>query len=368
MKRFVKQSTKNILNLNTLISIFFLIIIIFIVLNPTKYSNVAFKGLEVWAKILIPSLFPFFVLTKLFSNGSFVYDFTSIFKKPIKKIYNCPAISSYIFFMSIITGYPVGAKLVADFYNSNSLTKNEAIRTLSFCANSGPMFILGSVAIGMFASKTMGIIIYLSHILGSLLNGLIYRNYGNKKCKKNININTITNCNNATYCQYQENNNLSTNTVKSSTTTNTNQNTELKEHSKQTNIDFTNSINSSVSSVLLIGGVVCFAFVLTEVITSSFFYNCIVSTLSNFGLNSNLITAIFSGLLEITKGCIMLSSVPLNFYLTTILCTFIISFGGISTLLQAVAFTKNIVPTKIFILQKFTHALCSIIICVLILL
>ena len=41
----------------------------------------------------------------------------------------------------------------------------------------------------------------------------------------------------------------------------------------------------------------------------------------------------------------------------------IISFGGISTLLQASVFTKGIISTKMFVLQKITHAVISCLVC-----
>ena len=97
----------------------------------------------------------------------------------MKKLYNCPSISSYILFMGIITGYPMGAKLCADCYEKNLITKEEIVRINSFTSTSGPMFIIGSVGIGLF-NPTAGIIIFVSHVLGALLNGLIYRNYKRK--------------------------------------------------------------------------------------------------------------------------------------------------------------------------------------------
>ena len=119
---------------------------------------------------------------------------------------------------------------------------------------------------------------------------------------------------------------------------------------------------------MLIGGVVCFAVVIVEVVTSSYIFKGFVSALSFLGLNANVVSSFFSGLFEITKGCLMLSSSPLNFKLATTLCTFIISFGGISTFLQSTAFLKGIVKTKTAILQKLTHAICATLVCFLILL
>ena len=327
MKVLVKQSKKKSSKLNYIIAFVLLIIIVIIASNPAKYSKVAFKGIEVWVKFLVPTLFPFFVLTRLFSSTGVINDFTKIFAKPFKKLYNCPPISSYIFLMSIITGYPVGAKLTSDCYDNGTLNKSEAIKTLSFCSNSGPMFILGSVAIGMFLNAKMGIIIYISHIFGSLLNGLIYRNIGK-----------------------------------------TEQNSKPTLNTSQNDINLSESISSSISSIMLIGGVICFTFVIIEIVTSSLIFKQIINTISFTGLNTNLINSIFSGVFEITQGCLLLSSLPYSFNTLTLLCTFIISFGGISTLLQATAFTRKIIHTKLFILQKLTHSAIASIICFVILL
>lgn len=319
MKVIVKQTKNNKNILNYIIPLMLLLIIILIAIDPLKYSEVALKGLEVWFKVLVPALLPFFILTKIFASTGMLTDASKLFAPITRKLYNCPSVSAYVFLMSIITGYPVGSKLIADLYNTNQIDKNDATKMMSFCANSGPMFILGSVGLGMFANKAMGIIIYISHILGSLLNGLIYRNI---KSKNQVSI-------------IQE----------------------------QTSSSFTESITSSISSIMLIGGVVCFSFVIVEVITSSFIFKVLINALSFIGLNTNVISSFFSGIFEITKGCLMLSSTPLNFKFATTLCTFIISFGGISTLLQSMAFLKGIIKTKTAIIQKLTHAFCATLVC-----
>jgi nucleoside recognition membrane protein YjiH len=79
--------------------------------------------------------------------------------------------------MSVLSGYPVGAKLTADFYEKGLITKGQACRITTFTSTSGPLFIVGTVGIGMFHSAKLGIIILLSHFIGAILNGLIYRKY-----------------------------------------------------------------------------------------------------------------------------------------------------------------------------------------------
>lgn len=320
MITLVKQSKKKLKKKRHIFAFFILFIMFSIIINPAKYTTAAFNGLEVWAKVLIPALFPFFVLTKLFSSTGLATDISCLFAKPIKRLYNCPPSSSYIFFMSIITGYPVGAKMVSECYENGSLTQNEAARTLAFCSNSGPMFILGSVAIGMFNNFKMGIIIYLSHIFGALLNGFVYKNYGIKNGLNKNSKNILT---------------------------------------KSQSLNFSETIFGATNSILLIGGVVCFSFVLTEFIVGLKLFNGFINFFASFGIDANVLKATFCGLLEITKGTIMMSSLPISSLLATVLCTFVISFGGVCTLMQALAFTKNIIPTKMLMLQKFTHAIIA---------
>lgn len=332
MKSIVKQSRSKLPKTSLVFGALMLIIIVCIAINPAKYSTIALNGLEIWAKVLVPSLLPFFVLTKLLSATGIIDNLCSFFAPLTKKLYNCPKQSAYVFLMSIITGYPVGSKLIADLYNSNHITQEQAIKTASFCSTSGPMFILGTVAIGMFASPQMGYVILASHILGALLNGVIYRGF---KHKHNPQDNSKNNSLIPTQTQ------------------------EITKTKSIKDFDFSQSIMSSINSMLLIGGVVCFAFVLLEVVISSPIFVHFCNMLKSIGLNSSLFTAILCGLGEITKGCLLLSSTAISSNLATIIATFIISFGGISTFLQAYAFLKGIVPAKTFLLQKLTHALCA---------
>ena len=206
--------------------------------------------------------------------------------------------------MSIITGYPVGSKLISDLYTNGQISKTQSIRTAAFCSTSGPMFILGTVAIGMFASQKMGYIILISHILGALINGLIYRNI-----KEKINNTTSQNCT-------TQQNNVQIPTLDNLT----------NKTSNKSSFDFSQSINSSINSILLIGGVVCFSFVLLEVITTSTLFQSITNVFSSLGINNSLISSIFCGLGEII--CLTMFFNPLSgvglFYIVSLLCGFVV--------------------------------------------
>ena len=91
-----------------------------------------------------------------------IYSFLGKFlNKCMRPLFNVPGEGAFAFLMGIISGYPVGAKIVTNFRNEGICTKYEAERLLCFTNNSGPLFILGSVGISMFADTTTGVNFFL---------------------------------------------------------------------------------------------------------------------------------------------------------------------------------------------------------------
>ena len=75
-------------------------------------------------------------------------------------------IGAYAFIMGIISGYPVGAKIVTEFRKNGNCSRAEAERLLSFTNNSGPLFIIGTIGVSMFGNTLIRIIIiYHSYII-----------------------------------------------------------------------------------------------------------------------------------------------------------------------------------------------------------
>lgn len=311
---------------NIILTICIFLILITIVIDPKTYIEVSAKAIDVWAKILVPSLLPFFIFTKFLTNLNQVQSMSKLFAPVTKKVYKVPAISSYIFLMSIITGYPVGSKLTADLVANNQLSKTDAKKCITFTSNSGPMFIVGSVGIGMLMGAKYGYIILISHIIGAILNGLIYRNVKSNKNDKPYEITPETN--------------------------------------PKTENFLSKSVLDSISSILLVGGIIVIMFIIIEILTNIGFFNPLVSILQAFGIKKTIATGITSGVFEITKGCLAIASANVSMFLKTILCSMIISFGGFSTILQSMAFLNKIVSYKFFILQKITHSIFATIVSV----
>lgn len=103
------------------------------------------NGLALWAKSVLPTLFPFFVATELLCQTNFTYILGKLLNKIMRPIFNVPGESASAIILGTISGYPVGAKVIVNLKNQKIVSKIEAERLISFTNNSGPLFILGTV-------------------------------------------------------------------------------------------------------------------------------------------------------------------------------------------------------------------------------
>ncbi len=154
-----------------------------LILFPKESIGAASNGLTLCLNVIIPSLFPFFVLSTLIVQLGIARYFGRVLEPVMRPLFNVGGACSTAFVMGFIGGYPVGAKTVISLYESGSCSKVEAERLLSFCNNSGPAFILGVVGAGVFSSSAVGLLLYLTHTLASVCVGLIFR-YWRKDKKK----------------------------------------------------------------------------------------------------------------------------------------------------------------------------------------
>lgn len=146
-----------------------------------KAINYSREAIFLCTDMIIPSLFPFFVCTGILIYSGFCEKLAVIFAPVMKPLFNVNANGSSAFVLGIISGYPLGAVTACDLYKTGYISKSETERLLAFCNNSGPLFILGSVGIGLYAGLETGIILYTSHILGAVLVGIMMRSYGADK-------------------------------------------------------------------------------------------------------------------------------------------------------------------------------------------
>ena len=152
--------------------------VVALVAFPAESIAAARDGLELCANVIIPSLFPFFVLSTLVVETGVTRYLGRLLESVMRPLFNVGGGCVAAFILGFIGGYPVGAKTVIALYENGDCTKTEAERLLSFCNNSGPAFIFGVVGAGVFSSSLIGLLLYLAHSLASIIVGIIFRNWG----------------------------------------------------------------------------------------------------------------------------------------------------------------------------------------------
>ncbi|GFN36372.1 sporulation integral membrane protein YlbJ [Tepidimicrobium xylanilyticum] len=323
-----------------IINISFLIIILFtligIINNPKLSLESGYSGLLTWFNIIVPSLLPFFMISEILKNIGFV-DLIGKFLKPFMKyFFNVPGNSAFPFSMSIASGYPMGAKIVADLRMNNTLTKIEAERTICFASTSGPLFMLGAVSIGMLNNPSIAPIIIYPHYLGAISVGIILSFYKREiRPAKNVkeNFNVISSF--------------------------------FSNIKKDFSIGYilNNSVRNSLNAITIIGGFIIFYSVLTELLFASKAFNKFIELLIYtipIKINIEAIKGFIAGIIELTTGCKLISSANIPLYYKIILINFLIGWSGFSIHSQVLSFINNTdIDSKIYIFSKLLHGLLS---------
>ncbi len=130
----------------------------------------ASEGIELCIRSVIPSLFPFFVmsimLTSIFMGASMPI------LRPLGKLCGISAGAETIFLTGFLGGYPTGAQCVNQAYRAGQLKHDTAGRLLGFCSNAGPAFLFGMVAM-RFTKIRYAWVLWLIQILSAVLVGML---------------------------------------------------------------------------------------------------------------------------------------------------------------------------------------------------
>ncbi len=153
------------------------------ILAPQQMIDSARYALRLCAELIIPSLFPFFVVSGLLNRLGFSARLAGRLSRPAARLYGISGAGATALFMGLIGGYPLGAAYIADMRRQGLISAEEGERLMGFCNNSGPAFLIGSIGAGVFGSARLGLGLYIIHILSALITGLFFRGSGRYKAQ-----------------------------------------------------------------------------------------------------------------------------------------------------------------------------------------
>ncbi|MBR6514014.1 MAG: hypothetical protein IKT46_04175 [Clostridia bacterium] len=131
-------------------------------------------ALRLCAETVIPSVFPFMVLTNLLISCGFDSMVKRLIKRPFEAAFHLNGNLASAYILGIISGYPQGAYAIAEIYDKGGCTKKEAEHALAFCNNTGPAFAIAAVG-SLWGNENTGISLFVLQCIITLLYGVITR-------------------------------------------------------------------------------------------------------------------------------------------------------------------------------------------------
>lgn len=270
-----------------IIILYILIFLEFLILINSKTIIISInKGTNMFITKIFPSIFPTMVLGTMLIKCGINKIIPKFIKKIFNKLFNFDDNMTSIYIMSMLTGTP-GNSIYINEYQEKGLINEKTAEYLAYTTHFiNPLFVIGTVGIGIFNDIKIGILILLMLYLSNFIKTYILRkNFIPTNKKELINNETI---------------------IKA----------------------FTLSIKQSITTILTIFGIVILFNMLTTLITEIFN----LSNISSFIINT---------ILEMTGGVTKLSSLNINIPLKILIAYFSLTFGGLCIHMQYLSILNN---------------------------
>lgn len=135
---------------------FFLILCFFVMLSfPSEVFEGAKSGLLLWFLTVLPTLFPFLLISRLLLDSCACSLLNKLLAPVISRLFGISAQGSFAFIVGFLCGYPMGAKITADLFHARQISKAEASYLLSFCNNTSPAFLIHYIVLGYFQNPRL---------------------------------------------------------------------------------------------------------------------------------------------------------------------------------------------------------------------
>lgn len=281
---------------------------------PERYVPVCFEGIALWAECVLPSLFPFMVITLIAVKTGIAEAAAKPFSHAARAV-KLPPVGATMFLMSICSGYPAGSRIISEYRSSGAITDEDCRRLAVLCTTSGPLFLIGSVGYKMFGNKLYGVYLLCAHVLSVLITGVIYSIAGKAAPQ------------------------------------------ERKMLAKPNGNILYDAFYSAIISVIVAGGFICFFYTLSVVISDCKLLFPLQYALTNV-LGGDAAEAICRGLTEATGGCAALGASGCALALP--LAGFLVTFGGLSIISQQLCYLIKcgVKPLRFTLVKFLQGVLC----------
>ena len=285
--------------------VIFILTVAALTLNASLVRESIINGIRLSALSVIPSLFPFFILSDFLSAK--YQPKNKIFSNLVCRIFGISKASVGCVILGFICGFPLGVKSATELYSDKIIDKDECERLCIIANNPSFGFVASGVGAGMFGNPYIGVILYVSVILSAVAVGFLAK----QKRHKSKNISNIS----------------------------------------RQSFDLSLSIKSAALSSIYVSSYIIF-------------FSGVLGIVSSF-CKSELLKILFSSVLEIGNAASVISKSKILSPASSItLTSFALGFSGLSVFMQAVSYLPpEISKGKLLgykLIQGAISAVCAI--------
>ena len=288
----------------------FLLLVLFAAVflsSPARFGQSVLNGLMLWFTAIVPTALPLLVVLSLMVRSPAFFAVTRRLSPFAEKLFRIPGAGAGAMLLSLLSGYPAGARTVAELASEGRLQKGDVFYTACLASTSGPAFCLGAAA-AMFSSPAAGMVLFCSHLLVVWSAGFLLPRLTRHKAEP------------------------------------------APPPLPKAREPFSVLLFSAVQAVLSVGALIALFFCIKEMLFS------ILPPLSGYG------EGVLSGLLEVTAGVSALAN--LKTPLSLALAAAEVSFGGLCVNAQQLSFLAGTgVKMLPFLLVKCAHGLLAFAFC-----
>lgn len=280
---------------------------IFSFMNMFQIVKVSTNVIQIVLTNLLPSLLPFMILISLCLSLGLFQLFSYFIQFLFSPLFHLTPHMASLYFVSFFCGYPTNAKIIKESYQLGYLNINQLQHLLSIASFSSLSFIFVSLHLPF----QIAIIIYISHILPSILKAFLHHD-------------------SYQFLSFEE---------------------TLYEL-KNPHISFVEALKQSITSSLT-----AFIFILGYMLVFQFVGYSLGTIIHN-----HFLLTIIQGFLEFSSGSIQL--LQYHHFLVYPFVSFYLSFSGLSVLMQVDNILEGIPYSfSIYFKDRIVHGICSFLLC-----
>lgn len=141
--------------------------------NPDISIQYVTRGLRLCCTAVIPTLFPFMVLSELLVRTGGGELMGRALAAPMRALFGLSGAGSCAFLLGAVCGFPVGTRAAVMLYDRGLLGRSEVERLISFCNYPSSAFMISATGAALWQNRQLGAAMYVSVLAAGVLAGII---------------------------------------------------------------------------------------------------------------------------------------------------------------------------------------------------